>query len=64
MRAPRMISITPTNSAPVAMQCGQLREALARDIFPGEAVALQVCRGPMSFGPGDVPVRDVVVTLR
>jgi hypothetical protein len=27
-------------------------------------VALQVCRGPMQFGPGDVPVRDVAGTLR
>jgi hypothetical protein len=46
-----------------AMQCGRLREELARAVFPGEAVALQVCRGPMAFVPADVPVRDVVATL-
>jgi hypothetical protein len=45
-------------------QAGRLRDELARVVFPGEAVALQVCRGPMAFGPGDVPVRGVVVTLR
>ena len=47
-----------------ALQCGRLREELAREVFPGETVSLQVCRGPMTFGPGDVPVSDVVVTLR
>jgi hypothetical protein len=46
------------------MQAARLREELARVAFPGEPVALQVCRGPFRFGPGDVPVRDVVVTLR
>jgi hypothetical protein len=45
-------------------QADRLRDELARSVFPGEALALQVCRGPMSYGPGDVPVRDVVVTLR
>jgi hypothetical protein len=37
---------------------------LARAVFPGEPVAFQVCRGPMAFGPGDVPVPEVVLTLR
>jgi hypothetical protein len=46
------------------MRRARLRGGLAQVVFPGEAVALQVCRGPMVFGPGDVPVRDVVVTLR
>jgi hypothetical protein len=44
------------------MQAGWLRGELAKSVFPGEALAVQVCRGPMRFGPGDVPVRDVVVT--
>jgi len=35
-------------------QAGRLRDELA----------LQVCQGPMRLGQGDVPVRDVVVTLR
>jgi hypothetical protein len=47
-----------------ALRCGPLREELAREVFPGEPVALQICRGPMVFGPGDVPARDVVQTLR
>jgi hypothetical protein len=46
------------------MPTARLRDELARVVFPGEAVALQGCRGPMAFGPGDVPVRDVVLTLR
>jgi hypothetical protein len=46
------------------VQAGRLREELARDVFPGEALALHVCRGPMSYGPGDVPFRDVVITQR
>jgi hypothetical protein len=52
------------NDPATAMQSARLRAELARDVFPGEPVALQVCRGPKRFGPGDVPVRDAVVTLR
>jgi hypothetical protein len=38
----------PANMA----QAGRLRDGLARVVFPGEAVALQVCQGPMRLGPG------------
>jgi hypothetical protein len=46
------------------MQAARLREALAKEVFPGEPVVLQVFRGPMTFGPGNVPVRVVVVIPR
>jgi hypothetical protein len=42
----------------------RLREGLARDVFPRRGGGPPGVPGPMQLGPGDVPVRDVVVTLR
>jgi hypothetical protein len=65
-RPARQLPLDPdeVRASATMMPCARLRAELARDVSPGEAVALQVCRGPMAYGPGDVPVRDVVGTLR
>jgi hypothetical protein len=50
----------PTNLA----ELRRLRTALAADVSPGEPVTVEVCRGPIRLGPGDVPARDVAHELR